>query len=118
MKILNHFFQTGSFQNSKEPIKLPNYGLLDLPSDEEEQKQQSIVLNNIASDEGDDLFSVEAIEAENQLTEESKNTCQRDQSDYCQAKSASENSFKTSNHTMCKYCVSWILVFSLINIFN
>ena len=85
---------------------------MEFPSLEEEQLQQSTVLinnqqgNSFASDESGNQFSVEAIEAENPLIEDSENTCPLDQSEYCQGRSESENSFKTSNHTMCKYCVS------------
>ena len=80
--------------------------MLDLPSEEEEREQESILINNIASDQDDDQFSFEAIQPENALVENSENMCAKDQSDYCQGKSPLENSFKSPNHTMCKYCVS------------
>ena len=80
--------------------------MLDLPSEEEEQEQESILINNIGSDLGDNQFSFEAVVAENDLVEESENMCARDQSDYCKGDSAAENTFKSPNHTMCKYCVS------------
>ena len=99
-------FKTGSFQSSKNPINLPNYGLLDLPTEQEEQEQESILINNIGSDLGDSQFSFEAVVAENDLVEESENMCAQDQSDYCRGNSAAENTFKSPNHTMCKYCVS------------
>ena len=81
--------------------------MIDLPSVEEEKNLQSTLGNSIASDQS---FSIEAIEAENTLIEDSESTCRIDRSDYCQGTLASQNSFKTQNHTMCKYCVSFRLL--------
>ena len=81
-----------------------------MPSDEEEQQQESVLINNIASDQGDNQFTFEAIEADNSLVQDSENKCAEDQYDYCKAQSASENSFKSPNHTMCKYCVSLVII--------
>ena len=83
---------------------MPNYGL-DLPSiqDEEELLSQQ---NDVAADPGNGQFSIEAIEAENPMIVAAENTCEEDQSDYCRGSSPSDNSFKSLNHTMCKYCVS------------
>ena len=94
-------FQSGSFHNSKDPISLPNYGLLDLPPEDD----QTFLANEINSDADDSQFSIEAIEAENPLIEDSERSCPKDQSDYCKGASPNENIYKTKNHTMCKYCV-------------
>ena len=87
-----------------------------MPSDEEEEELESVLINNIASDQSDNQFSFAAIEAENSLVEDSENKCSEDQSDYCQAQSVSENSFKSPNHTMCKYCVSLFILSLLLPI--
>ena len=97
------FIQTGSFQNSKDPIPLPNYGL-ELPTDDEEEELLS-QQNEVAADDVQRPLVIEAIEAENQLVTESEGGCQNDQLDYCTSSPGSGSPFKSSNHTMCKYCV-------------
>ena len=79
---------------------------MELPTSEEEEKQQLTLGSNFASDESGNQFTFEAIEAENPLIEDSERTCHIDKSDYCQGTSESENAFKSTNHTMCQYCVS------------
>ena len=102
LKVLHSSFQSGSFHNSKDPISLPNYGLLDLPPEDD----QTFLPNDINTDaEDDSQFSIEAIEAENPLIEDFERSCPKDQSDYCKGASPNENIYKTKNHTMCKYCV-------------
>ena len=94
---------------------MPNYGI-ELPSLEEEQAllaQQ----NEVAADGVNGSLVIEAIEAENPLISESERSCQNDLLEYCTGSSSSGSSFKSPNHTMCKYCVCILHFFVVYNLF-